>query len=614
MKTTHTGTKPVLVGVSGPDEVGKTTLVRGLAQILRQRGCAVSTAHCYGCVLCRRLPDRRHSTTRAQPGPAAALLRFLHGAHCLLDAAELRARLAMARLSVRRGRAATTAVITDRGPLDTLAKFDPVPGSSAARRLTRLAGRYDVTLLLLDGPQARAGYERQSDDPVADGWRLRYRRWERNVPGVKRLAAGGDPSETAAEAIRLMSDRAPTAAARTGPPRVVISNFDNTGQADYGGGSAVTLERVARSLAEEFQVTVVTAGRRGCTRAEGRVTYRVLPVAWAGPRGGQLLFQAVLPFAARRIPHELWMENLTPPFSAGLLPLVTRAPVVGIDKVRYGEFLRRKYHLPFQGAERIGYRRYRNLVVMNHADADAIRSLSPRTTVEVIPNGVDPPADRTRDGAQGPDDATADGAQGPDDATADGYILFMGRIDLWQKGLDLLLAAYARSGVTLPLVMAGHGTKAEEKRLGKLLDEFGMTTQDTPPRPAVRTVGHVEGERKHRLLQASTFVVMPSRQETFGVVALEAMSYGKPVVHFDLPALRWMGGDGDVRVAPFDVDSLAEQIRQLADDPALRQSLGARAVLTARQYTVEAMTQRYRSLARRLLAPSDRPAAPVHER
>ena len=56
-------------------------------------------------------------------------------------------------------------------------------------------------------------------------------------------------------------------------------------------------------------------------------------------------------------------------------------------------------------------------------------------------------------------------------------------------------------------------------------------------------------------------MVMPSRFETFGLAALEGMSFGKPVVHFDLPALRWM--DGDVRVPPFDVFGLAGGMRDL---------------------------------------------------
>ncbi|MGC0333599.1 glycosyltransferase involved in cell wall biosynthesis [Streptomyces sp. SAI-170] len=595
MTSTSTVARPLMVAVSGPDHSGKTTLTHLLTVTLRRRGYAVAGFHCYGCVFCRRLHLHRH--WRDQParghGLRAALrLRVAQG-HALVETVELRTRLAVARRSLRRRHGRPTVIITDRGPLDTLAKFDPAPDSATARRLTRLIGRYDVTLLF-DGPPTPLGARLRGAGP-ADGRTVRYERWARHSPSVRRMQAGRHVSLQSADALRLVLARAAGApAADVRRRHVVISNFDNTGLREYAGGSAVTLERVARSLATEFEVTVVTAGRHALTRTEGAVTYRILPVSWAGPRGGQILFQAMLPFIARRLSYDLWLENFTPPFPAGLLPLVARAPVVGIDKVRYGEFMRRKYHLPFGFVERVGYRRYRDLIVMNHADAAEIRRLSPRTAVEVIPNGVDP--------------TTPDAVERDEAAAGDqGYLLFLGRIDTWQKGLDLLLTAYAASGVSLPLVLAGRGTKAEEQRLARLLAALRLPTGDTGGcLPAVRAVGHVEGERKRRLIQGSTFVVMPSRQETFGVVALEAMAHGKAVVHFDLPALRWTGGAGVVRVPAFDVGLFADRIKELAADPVRRACLGEEAARTARRFTADAMAQHYLSLVERVL---DEPAA-----
>ena len=43
------------------------------------------------------------------------------------------------------------------------------------------------------------------------------------------------------------------------------------------------------------------------------------------------------------------------------------------------------------------------------------------------------------------------------------HILFLGRVQIWEKGLDLLLAAYARSGLDMPLLIAGAGTRGEER-------------------------------------------------------------------------------------------------------------------------------------------------------
>ena len=116
--------------------------------------------------------------------------------------------------------------------------------------------------------------------------------------------------------------------------------------------------------------------------------YRHLPVGWAGPRGGQLAYHAMLPFAARRIPHDLWIEGFTPPWSTSFLPLFSPARVVGIAHALSGMHMWERYHLPFFLIEQLGLRSYRDIVVLNPADAEQLKRLSPAALVRVIPNGT----------------------------------------------------------------------------------------------------------------------------------------------------------------------------------------------------------------------------------
>jgi glycosyltransferase involved in cell wall biosynthesis len=387
------------------------------------------------------------------------------------------------------------------------------------------------------------------------------------------LNAGAAPSALADEAVRrLLSLHGAGEEAKDDRRHIVISSFDSSGNPWYAGGGAAVVEKVAQRLARDYRVTVVTAARHRGTRTEGSVTYLSVPIFWAGPRAGQLLFQALLPFIALRLPHDLWIESFTPPFSTGLLPLLARRPVIGIDQLRAGETMSRKYHLPFFLVERLGLRPYRNLVVMNEANAEAVRRLSPKASVQVIENGVE-------------QHVVEEGRLGEGD-----HILFLGRIEMWEKGLDLLLAASAKGGLTLPLLLAGSGTEAEQKRLRAMVAD-----QDH-----VQWLGHVSGEYKRQLLENSAFLVLPSRHETFGLAALEGMSYGKPVLHFDLPALRWMHGGG-VDVPPFDVDLLAERMRRLAADPDWRRQLGRTAYRTAQRHGWGHMTGHYLALVQGLL-------------
>jgi glycogen(starch) synthase len=69
--------------------------------------------------------------------------------------------------------------------------------------------------------------------------------------------------------------------------------------------------------------------------------------------------------------------------------------------------------------------------------------------------------------------------------------------------------------------------------------------------------------------------VVPSRHETFGMVALEALAAATPVVAFDIAGLREVVPEGSGwRVPAFDVPALAERIRAACADPVLAEAAG----------------------------------------
>jgi glycosyltransferase involved in cell wall biosynthesis len=355
---------------------------------------------------------------------------------------------------------------------------------------------------------------------------------------------------------------------------VVLSVYDHAGNPHYGGGGAAVVAGVAaRLVAEGHRVTVYSGSYRGCRSgsAEG-VRYRFLPVGWAGPRGGQVLFQLLLPLVLLLRRPALWLESLTPPASASLLPVaggLVGCPVAGIVQMLCGADMQRRYGLPFEALERHGLRLYRRLVVLNEVDARAVRGMAPRAEVTVIPNGI---ATRAWDGTPGT-----------------GPVLFLGRVDVRQKGLDLLVEALPAG---LELVVAGSGTRAEEQRLREV----------AAGRPEVRIVGRVDGAAKDELLAGCAFVVVPSRYETFCLTALEAMAHGRPVVHFALDRLGWIGPAAGLAVPAFDVDALREAIGRLAGDAELRERMGRAARARSLDFDEETVGRRYAALVRALLA------------
>jgi glycosyltransferase involved in cell wall biosynthesis len=359
-------------------------------------------------------------------------------------------------------------------------------------------------------------------------------------------------------------------------PHVVVSNYDDIGNPHYGGGGAVVVGQIARRLARDFRVTVYTGSYRGSGRSQVRdgVRYVFLPVGWAGPRGGQLVFMALLPLVALLRRPDLWIESVTPPVSASPLPLFARCPVVALVQMLCGADMGRRYKLPFAAIERRTLRLYGHFVVLNETDRETVQAANRRASVTVIPNGIARPPD-------------ADLAYG-----AGEHILFLGRVDVRQKGLDLLLGAVP-ADCPLPVVIAGGGTQQEEARLKALLPEGD---------DRVRFVGRVDGERKEDLLRRCAFMVVPSRYETFCLSALEAMAHGKPVVHFELPQLAWIGAGSGIAVRAFDGDELAAAVARLVHDGSLRARLGRGARDRSAAYDAALTGDRYRTLVAELLA------------
>lgn len=195
----------LIIAVSGPDGAGKSSLVADLVPALRSRGLAATTAYCYGCVFCRRL-GRPGPVAAGRPGrpEPAGIISLLSRPHALVDAAELAGRLLTARFRARvAARKRPAAVVTDRGPLDGLAKFDPAPGSWSAVLFTRLGRCYDLTLLLDGRPEILAARDGEHTVIQLTDLRGRYQRWERRLPGVAYLGAEARPGRAASEALRL---------------------------------------------------------------------------------------------------------------------------------------------------------------------------------------------------------------------------------------------------------------------------------------------------------------------------------------------------------------------------------------------------------------------------
>jgi phosphatidylinositol alpha-mannosyltransferase len=164
--------------------------------------------------------------------------------------------------------------------------------------------------------------------------------------------------------------------------------------------------------------------------------------------------------------------------------------------------------------------------------------------------------------------ATAEALPGlPDGRT----LLFLGRVEEPRKGLAVLLSALADVPPPARLWVAGPGRV------------------DVPPALAdrVEVLGLVSEEHKARLLRSADVMVAPNLgQESFGIVLLEALAAGAPLVASDLDAFRRVLGDerAAVLVPPEDPTALAAALRDVLADPQRRVELARTGPLVAARY------------------------------
>ena len=176
-------------------------------------------------------------------------------------------------------------------------------------------------------------------------------------------------------------------------------------------------------------------------------------------------------------------------------------------------------------------------------------------------------------------------------------VLFVGRLVPY-KGVNVLIDALR--DVEATAVVVGGGP------LGPVLREHARVAGVSP---RVQFAGEVEEQELLALYHACDMLVLPSvtHAEAFGMVQIEAMACGKPVICTDLPSgVPWVNQHGrtGLVVGPGDPAALAEAITMLRDDSPMRQRMGVAARRRVEQeFTAERMAERTVALYHEVVAP-----------
>ncbi len=174
------------------------------------------------------------------------------------------------------------------------------------------------------------------------------------------------------------------------------------------------------------------------------------------------------------------------------------------------------------------------------------------------------------------------------------YLLFVGQIAARKNAVRVLEAVARLPASAPPIVLAGPRKHGHEEVL-EAYHHLGLGTR-------ALFLGHVPEEALAPLYAGARALVFPSIDEGFGLPVLEAFACGTPVLASTAGALPETAGGAALLVDPASVDAIADGIRRLLEDGALRRDLAAKGRARAAAMTWEETARRtlavYREAAR----------------
>jgi glycosyltransferase involved in cell wall biosynthesis len=263
------------------------------------------------------------------------------------------------------------------------------------------------------------------------------------------------------------------------------------------------------------------------------------------------------------------------------LHVFTQKPVIlqiqGYTGVQYFGKYNPLYALVLFNMERVIPRFYHNFIF---ASCDTVQkfSLETKSNIMVIPNGISSTLLNTS----------------PEDRD---YILYLGRIDIFGKGLDILLTAFkefSKAFRNIRLVIAGDGRD---------MDTFKSKIMMLPEevRNNIEVIGWVSGAGKIDIIKNSLYAVFPSRHEVNPISTLEAMACGKAVIVSDIPELRYvMQSKAGISFKAGDALSLAHSMKEIMLSGE-RKEMGQRGRNWVKSYTWEKIALQYEEFLKSVL-------------
>jgi L-malate glycosyltransferase len=376
--------------------------------------------------------------------------------------------------------------------------------------------------------------------------------------------------------------------------RILLCNYEYP---PLGGGGGVASADIAEELAKSHHVTVLTSQGKDLARREVVNGVEIVRVPVVGRKArstaslaSMLSYVPLAVWEGKRLVQEGSFDVVNTHFAIPTGPagdrISQRARIPNVLTVHGGDLydpsklLSPHRHAILRMTVRRQLQRADAVVAQSRNTQDNVhRYYTPGLPVELIPLGIKPvPAGKASRAAFGiPDDAVV--------------MVTVGRL-VARKGVDTLIETVRRAGdPNLHLLVIGAGPLSS--KLATQAAEAGVSSQ-------VHFPGFISQAEKYGLLHASDFYVSASLHEGFGLVFLEGMACGLPVICFDEGGQTDFLEDGVTGrlVAVGNVDGLVSACRELAADRESLIRFGENALSRVQPYFIDQCAARYEALFR----------------
>jgi glycosyltransferase involved in cell wall biosynthesis len=331
------------------------------------------------------------------------------------------------------------------------------------------------------------------------------------------------------------------------PLRIYHFLYDHALNPWLGGGAAMRAREIYGRLSARHDITIISGRYPGAKDyTEDGVKYRFVGT----DRANYILSTFSYAFSAARYLRDnkdkadVVVEDFAP-YNPIFSSRARRDAVLQLHQ-KEGYHILRKYlllGLPFYLIEKSYPGSFRNVTVVSE---ESKRKYGLGDDARVIPNGFDESY------------LDVEGSDG-------GYLLFLGRLEVDSKALDVLFDAL-ESLEGIHLKIAGKGK--DEQRVREMAGRASSKNK-------VEILGFIQGEEKVNVMKGCSAMVIPSRFEGGPLTAIEAAAFGKPVVVSDIPELSYaVEADFGLQARREDAKDLADKMKHLMENASLRQEMG----------------------------------------